>query len=68
MYAIYTGSAQDVSYLIDLLPAVLFPQGEHEVKQWLVVGVSLGGHAVWALLASGARAHDAGCCCYPKFN
>lgn len=54
MYAIYTGSAQDVSFLIDLLPAVLFPEGEHEVAQWLAAGVSLGGHAVWALLASGA--------------
>lgn len=53
MYAIYTGSAQDVSYLIDVLPAVLFPSGERTVVQWLAAGSSLGGHAVWTLLATG---------------
>ncbi|KAI0344767.1 alpha/beta-hydrolase [Trametopsis cervina] len=47
MYAVYVGTAKDVSFLIDFLPAHIFPSDEAKVVQWLVAGVSLGGHATW---------------------
>ncbi|KAI0353314.1 hypothetical protein OH77DRAFT_1438063 [Trametes cingulata] len=50
MYAIQTGTAQDVSYLIDFLPSYLFPNGERQIAQFLCVGKSLGGHATWIVL------------------
>ncbi|KAI0339582.1 alpha/beta-hydrolase [Trametopsis cervina] len=55
MYAIQTGTALDVSYLIDFLPSYLFPSGEREVAQWLVAGKSLGGHAAWIALTHESR-------------
>ncbi|KAI0749921.1 Alpha/Beta hydrolase protein [Daedaleopsis nitida] len=50
MYAIQTGTAQDVSFLIDFLPSYLFPNGERVISQWLVSGISLGGHSTWITL------------------
>lgn len=47
------GTARDVSFLIDFLPAYLFPNGERMVAEWAVAGISLGGHATWYLLANG---------------
>ncbi|GJE97406.1 alpha/beta hydrolase [Phanerochaete sordida] len=55
MYAIQTGTAQDVSYLIDFLPSYLFPSGEREIAQWLVGGKSLGGHSTWIALTHEPR-------------
>ncbi|OJT13891.1 hypothetical protein TRAPUB_9560 [Trametes pubescens] len=55
MYAIQTGTAQDVSFLIDFLPAYLFPHDERTVSQWLVSGISLGGHATWITLRNDPR-------------
>ncbi|KAI0833760.1 Alpha/Beta hydrolase protein [Trametes gibbosa] len=55
MYAIQTGTARDVSFLIDFLPAYLFPHGERTVSQWLVGGISLGGHATWITLKDEPR-------------
>lgn len=49
------GTAQDVSFLIDFLPAYLFPNDERTVSQWLVSGISLGGHASWITLRNGAH-------------
>lgn len=43
MYAVQTGTARDVSFLIDFLPAYLFPNGEKHVEEFFVTGVSLGG-------------------------
>ena len=47
------GTAKDVSYLIDFLPAYLFPNNERPIAQWLVAGKSLGGHATWIALTHG---------------
>ncbi|KAI0694330.1 Alpha/Beta hydrolase protein [Cytidiella melzeri] len=47
MYAMFVGTSKDVSFLIDFLPTHLFPSGEAQVDQWLVGGISLGGHATW---------------------
>ncbi|EMD33315.1 hypothetical protein CERSUDRAFT_87199 [Gelatoporia subvermispora B] len=55
MYAIYSGTSRDVSYLIDFLPAYLFPSGERQIAQWLVGGISLGGHASWLTLRTEPR-------------
>ncbi|KAH7102882.1 hypothetical protein BKA62DRAFT_699064 [Auriculariales sp. MPI-PUGE-AT-0066] len=49
------GTARDVSFVIDFLPAYLFPSGERRIVQWGVVGVSLGGHSSWILLNSDPR-------------
>ncbi|KAI9056811.1 alpha/beta-hydrolase [Trametes sanguinea] len=55
MYAIQTGTASDVSFLIDFLPAYLFPNDERQIGQWMVSGVSLGGHASWIVLKNDPR-------------
>ncbi|KAH9933665.1 Alpha/Beta hydrolase protein [Epithele typhae] len=68
MYAIQTGTAQDVSFLIDFLPAYrmhshnayecilyLFPGAERVVSDWLVGGISLGGHSTWITLKNEPR-------------
>lgn len=47
------GTARDVSFLIDFLPAYLYPDGERQIKQWGVIGVSLGGHSTWIALKDG---------------
>ena len=51
------GTAKDVSYLIDFLPAYLFPNNERPIDQWLIAGKSLGGHATWIALTHGAFNH-----------
>jgi hypothetical protein len=53
MYAILSGTAYDVSMLIDYLPTFLFTKDEHHFIDWGVMGVSLGGHAVWLCLERG---------------
>ncbi|KAH7097417.1 hypothetical protein BKA62DRAFT_759986 [Auriculariales sp. MPI-PUGE-AT-0066] len=55
MYAIQTGTARDVSFVIDFLPAYLFPSGERRIVQWVWWAVSLGGHSSWILLNSDPR-------------
>jgi len=55
MYSIQTGSARDVSFLIDFLPAYLFPDGERTVSQWMISGISLGGHSTWIALKNDPR-------------
>ncbi|KAI0759565.1 Alpha/Beta hydrolase protein [Trametes elegans] len=55
MYAIQSGTARDVSYLIDFLPAYLFPNAERTVASWLVAGISLGGHSTWIVLRDDPR-------------
>lgn len=42
-----------MSFLIDYLPAYLFPLGERTVDRWGVAGISLGGHSAWILLGGG---------------
>ncbi|TFK47756.1 hypothetical protein OE88DRAFT_1635843 [Heliocybe sulcata] len=55
MYSIQTGTAGDVSFLIDFLPAYIFPHGERTVMAWAVAGISLGGHATWIALKNDKR-------------
>ncbi|KAG5639992.1 hypothetical protein DXG03_001893 [Asterophora parasitica] len=56
MYAIQTGTARDVSLLIDFLPSFLYPDNEpHPIVEWGVAGISLGGHATWISLATDKR-------------
>ncbi|GMG09822.1 unnamed protein product [Aspergillus oryzae var. brunneus] len=45
-----SGTARDVSLLIDYLPSFVFPQSEYKITQNLVLGVSLGGHAAWSCI------------------
>lgn len=49
MISTFTGTASDVSHLVDFLPSLLFPHDEHTVARWIALGISLGGHAVWTL-------------------
>lgn len=51
MYNIQLGTTQDVSFLIDTLPAVLFPNDEQTVVDWWISGISLGGHVAWLAVA-----------------
>lgn len=45
--------------LIDYLPSYLFPNEERDID-WGVMGVSLGGHAVWLCLEMGIRCCERG--------
>ncbi|KAG5637968.1 hypothetical protein H0H81_002412 [Sphagnurus paluster] len=56
MYSIQTGTARDVTLLIDFLPAFLYPDDKpHPIVEWGVAGISLGGHATWISVASDER-------------
>ena len=45
---------KDVSFLIDVLPAYVFPNDERTIGEWVLAGFSLGGHATWLGLRHGA--------------
>lgn len=51
MWTLYTGTAQDVSFLITNLPAYL----PFALAQHIACGVSLGGHATWHCLMHDPR-------------
>ncbi|RUS18609.1 hypothetical protein BC937DRAFT_88558 [Endogone sp. FLAS-F59071] len=54
MWSIQYGTARDVSNLIDVLPAYLFPDEDASiVMKWGVCGISLGGHSAFLVLAAG---------------
>ncbi|KAF8806085.1 alpha/beta-hydrolase [Phlegmacium glaucopus] len=55
MYSIQTGTAQDVSFLIDFIPAYFFPHDDCKVDTWGVAGISLGGHSTWIALSTDPR-------------
>ncbi|KAK0223016.1 Alpha/Beta hydrolase protein [Armillaria fumosa] len=55
MYSLQTGTAKDVSFLIDFLPAYMFPEQERTIADWGVTGVSLGGHSTWISLSQEPR-------------
>ncbi|GAA5883701.1 hypothetical protein JCM16303_004777 [Sporobolomyces ruberrimus] len=55
MMAIQTGTARDVSLLIDFIPSVLFPNDERTIVDWYCSGISLGGHSTWLALAHEPR-------------
>ncbi|KAJ5780901.1 hypothetical protein N7457_006061, partial [Penicillium paradoxum] len=50
MFSIFQGTARDTSLLMDYLASYTFPNGEHQITENLVLGVSLGGHATWSCL------------------
>lgn len=50
---VVAGTSKDVSFLIDYLPSYLYPSGARTISQWLVGGISLGGHAAWYSLRHG---------------
>jgi len=52
MLSIQTGTALDISLVIDYFESVLFPHEEHSVDKWILMGASLGGHSTWI---AGAR-------------
>jgi len=52
MLSIQTGTASDISLIIDYLESVVFPHGESVATRWTAMGASLGGHATWI---AGAR-------------
>ncbi|KAH9999206.1 Alpha/Beta hydrolase protein [Russula compacta] len=47
MYGVLVGAVKDVSFLIDVLPAYMFPNDERTIGEWVLAGFSLGGHATW---------------------
>ncbi|KAJ7510274.1 Alpha/Beta hydrolase protein [Mycena galericulata] len=55
MYSMQTGTAKDVSFVMDFLEAYLFPSGERSIVGWGVAGVSLGGHSAWITAATDPR-------------
>ena len=56
MFSCYAGTAADVSLLLDYLPGYIFPRGSKRVvADNLVLGISLGGHAVWHVLCNDPR-------------
>ncbi|KAG1847589.1 Alpha/Beta hydrolase protein [Suillus subluteus] len=55
MYTIQTGTAEDVSFLIDYLPSFLYPSGERTIVGWGICGASLGGNSTWIALSREPR-------------
>ncbi|KAG9086211.1 hypothetical protein FRC07_013151 [Ceratobasidium sp. 392] len=55
MYSLYTGTVNDVSFLITHLQPLLFPYDERTIDKWMVMGISLGGHASWHIGAHDPR-------------
>ncbi|WWC72906.1 uncharacterized protein I206_106870 [Kwoniella pini CBS 10737] len=49
------GGAQDIQLIIDFLASYLFPRGEKTIKEWIITGISLGGHVAWRLLREEPR-------------
>jgi hypothetical protein len=58
MCAMYRGTARDISFLIDFIPAYLFPEGEKTIEKFAVTGVSLGGELLSQALSRGGSAVD----------
>ncbi|KAK4700254.1 hypothetical protein P7C70_g6000, partial [Phenoliferia sp. Uapishka_3] len=55
MYSIQTGTARDVSFLIDFLALTIFKYDERTITDYFVTGISLGGHSTWLALAHDPR-------------
>ncbi|KAH9178340.1 Alpha/Beta hydrolase protein [Lactarius sanguifluus] len=49
-YSTSIGALKDVSFLIDVLPAYVFPHDERTIGEWVLAGFSLGGYATWLAL------------------
>lgn len=55
LYSSILGTAADVSFIADFLPAYLFPQDDRQVTSWCVTGKSMGGHCVYHVLKDDPR-------------
>lgn len=55
MFSIYRGTALDTSLLLDHIASYAFPGRPIQISQNIVLGVSLGGHAVWHVLLHDPR-------------
>ncbi|KAI0293807.1 Alpha/Beta hydrolase protein [Russula brevipes] len=47
LYGMIMGAVKDISFLIDFLPAYLFPNDERTIGEWVLAGFSLGAHVTW---------------------
>lgn len=52
MTATLTGGMQDQQLIMDYLEDYAFPMGGRKIVEFMVTGVSLGGHVVWRLMQS----------------
>ncbi|KAG8216433.1 Alpha/Beta hydrolase protein [Butyriboletus roseoflavus] len=50
-----TGTVHDLTFLIDHIPAYIYPQVERSIVEWGVAGISLGGHSTWIALTREPR-------------
>ncbi|PCH02255.1 Hypothetical protein PENO1_038470 [Penicillium occitanis (nom. inval.)] len=55
MFSVYSGTAEDISTLIDFLPAYIFPTGQYSIATHFALGISLGGHTTWLALVHEPR-------------
>lgn len=55
MTATLTGGMQDQQLIMDYLEDYAFPMGGRKIVEFMVTGVSLGGHVVWRLMQSEYR-------------
>lgn len=55
LYASILGTSADVSFLIDFLPAYLFPHDDRQITSWCITGKSMGGHCVYHILKDDPR-------------
>lgn len=47
------GAVHDLTFLIDHIPAYIYPRAERNIVAWGVAGISLGGHSTWIALTRG---------------
>lgn len=52
MTATLTGGMQDQQLIMDYLEDYAFPMGGRKIVEFMITGVSLGGHVVWRLMQS----------------
>ena len=57
-YVVVVGTVKDLSFLIDVLPAYIFPRDERIIGEWVLAGFSLGGHATWLGLTHGTSSQS----------
>ncbi|WVR08863.1 hypothetical protein IAU60_005922 [Kwoniella sp. DSM 27419] len=55
MAATVCGGCHDVQLVMDFLAAYIFPHGEKQIGEFIMTGISLGGHVTWRLLREEPR-------------
>ncbi|WVQ93019.1 hypothetical protein IAU59_000082 [Kwoniella sp. CBS 9459] len=55
MAAKVCGGFHDVQLIMDFLAAYIFPMGEKKIEEFIMTGISLGGHVTWRLLRGEPR-------------